>query len=143
MAGLISARSRTSTTVSSTTCSTIVPSISSPPPTSPAVPCLSLTLSSLRYEKEKQKIGGWILSQCRELNNYIDLLEIRFLNHGPSNTNLLPGARVGGHGYSSRLVCLFVTGESSPGCHGAAFTAWIAFTQQVISNSGRFCFVVE
>ncbi len=44
-------------------------------------------------------------------------------------------------GYSSRLVCLFVTGESThlAGCHGAAFTARIASTQQVISfKSGRF-----
>ncbi len=43
---------------------------------------------------------------------------------------------MGGHGYSSRLVfCLFVcdTRVCSPGCHSTAFTAWIAFTQQVIS----------
>ena len=42
---------------------------------------------------------------------------------------LLPEARVGDHGYSSRLfVCdsLFY----SPGWHSTAFTAWIAFTQR-------------
>ena len=42
---------------------------------------------------------------------------------------LLPEARVGGHGYSSMLVCLFVClfvchrYIYSPGCHSAAFTA--------------------
>ena len=59
---------------------------------------------------------------------------------------LLPEARVGGHGYSSLLVCLFVClfvchrYIYSPGCHSTAFTAWIAFTQQYLDlNSGRFC----
>ncbi len=54
---------------------------------------------------------------------------------------LLPEARVGGHGYSSLLVCLFVCNKYiySPGCHSAAFTAWIGFTQQYLGlNSGRF-----
>ncbi len=35
-------------------------------------------------------------------------------------------------------VCLFFS-ICSPGCHSTAFTAWIAFTQQVITfKSGRF-----
>ncbi len=40
---------------------------------------------------------------------------------------LLPEARMGCHGYSSRLVCLFVCDMwvYSPGCHSTAFTAWI------------------
>ncbi len=51
--------------------------------------------------------------------------------------SLVIGGRVVASGYSSCLVCLFGTGES--GCHGTAFTAWIAFTQQVINfNSGSF-----
>ena len=43
----------------------------------------------------------------------------------------LPEVRVGGHGYSSRLVCLSVCNFRicSPGCHSTAFIAWIAFTQ--------------
>ena len=66
---------------------------------------------------------------------------------------------MGGHGYSSLLVCyprrawaatgivvclfvcLFVCDWLfySPGCHSTAFTAWIAFTQQYLGlNSGRF-----
>ncbi len=68
---------------------------------------------------------------------------------------------MGGHGYSSLSVCLFVTRGAwaatgivvgwfvclfvcdrlfySPGCHSTAFTAWIAFTQQYLDlNSGRF-----
>ena len=63
----------------------------------------------------------------------------------PSLWHLLPEVRVGGHGYSSMLVCLsvclFVCREYiySPGCHSAAFTAWIAFTQQYLGlSSGRF-----
>ncbi len=38
-----------------------------------------------------------------------------------------------------QLVCLFFS-ICSPGCHS---TAWIAFTQQVITfKSGRFCFMI-
>ncbi len=45
---------------------------------------------------------------------------------------LLPEARVGGHEYSSLLVCfLSVTHELA----AIAFTTWIAFTQVI---SGRF-----
>ena len=57
---------------------------------------------------------------------------------------------MGGHGYSSLLVCyprpfvcLSVCGENlySPGCHSAAFAA---FTQQYLAlNSGRFKFKSE
>ena len=43
---------------------------------------------------------------------------------------------MGGHGYSSLLVCLFVIGFSA---HlDAEFTAWIAFTQQYLDlNKGH------
>ncbi len=45
-----------------------------------------------------------------------------------SRSRSLPEARVGGHGYSSRLVCLFVISGSAH-LAATAFTAWIAFTQ--------------
>ncbi len=62
--------------------------------------------------------------------------------HGYSSLLVCYPRRVGGHGYSSLLVCLFVVCDGlfySPGCHSTAFTAWIAFTQQYLDlNSGRF-----
>ncbi len=63
------------------------------------------------------------------------LPEARVGCHGYSSLSvcLLPEARVGGHGYSSLLVCLFVCLSVTHESAHLAATAWIAFTQQVIS----------
>ena len=50
--------------------------------------------------------------------------------------------RVGGHGYSSLLVCCCHRYIYSPGYHSTASTAWIAFTQQYLGlNSDMLKFL--
>ncbi len=65
-------------------------------------------------------------------------LLIHFMSEALAQLSLqqsLPEACVGGHGYSSPLVCLSVCDMwvYLPGCQSTAYTAWIASTQQVIS----------